>query len=407
MSQVLVLNTGSSSIKYQLFELPDSPEEAGSQGGSSLVSGTLGGVGEAASTLTHRVAGAEPLVINASVPDQEAGFDLIRAAFERSGGMPSEVAAVGHRVVHGGARFGEPVIVDDEVIAAIEELTPLAPLHNPSNLAGIRLAQKLYPQVPQVAVFDTAFHSTMPEIAYRYALPVELADRLDIRRYGFHGTSHGYVSRQAAEYLGRPPGELKLITLHLGNGASVAAVDSGRSVDTSMGMTPLEGLVMGTRSGDIDPAIVLYLQREGGLSVDEVDALLNRDSGLKGLTGSNDARRLGERAAAGDPVAEQALDIFSYRIRKYVGAYAAVLGRLDGVVFTAGIGENDPVIRAKVCAGLELLGIRLDPERNAGTADRSRPWPISTADSPVPVLVVPTNEELEIARQSLAVTRRR
>jgi acetate kinase len=400
--QVLVLNTGSSSIKYQLFEMT---------GPRVLVAGVLEGIGEATSKLTHRPADAEAVTFDEPVADQEAGFELIRRAFERNGGMPTELAAIGHRVVHGGDRFSAPVLIDDSVTKAIEELTPLAPLHNPSNLTGIRLARRLYPQVAQVAVFDTAFHSTMPPVAYRYALPEKLSTDLGIRRYGFHGTSHAYVSRLAARHLGRPPTELKLITLHLGNGASVAAIDGGRSVDTSMGMTPLEGLVMGSRSGDLDPAVVLYLQRVGGFSVDEVDSLLNRSSGLKGLAGSNDVRRLSERAEAGDPAAEAALEIFCYRIRKYVGAYAAVLGRLDGLVFTAGVGQNSALIRDRVCAGLEILGVRLDSGRNenrdAGSAGRDRGGPrtVSADDSRVPVLVVPTDEELEIAQQSLALVR--
>jgi acetate kinase len=393
--QVLVLNTGSSSIKYQLFEM---------SGPRVLVAGVLEGIGEESSRLTHRPTGAEPVTLDEPVADQEAGFDLIRRCFEESGGMPTELAVIGHRVVHGGDRFGAPTVIDDRVIAAIEELTPLAPLHNPSNLAGIRLARRLYPDVPQVAVFDTAFHSTMPATAYRYALPEEVTARLGIRRYGFHGTSHAYVSRQAAEYLGRPLPELKLITLHLGNGASVTAVDSGRSVDTSMGMTPLEGLVMGSRSGDLDPAVVLYLQREGGLSVDEVDTLLNRQSGLKGMAGSNDVRRLSERADAGEAAAAQALDVFCYRIRKYVGAYATVLGRLDGLVFTAGVGQNSARVRAQVCSGLGILGVQLDSSRNENRdGSTTRPWTISPDGSRVPVLVVPTDEELEIAEQSLAV----
>ena len=406
MNQVLVLNTGSSSIKYQLFDLS---EAAGQR---VLVAGVLEGIGEDGSKLTHRPAGAPPLTFEQSVADQSAGFDLIRQAFEQSGGMPTELAAIGHRVVHGGDRFSAPTVIDDDVIAAVEGLTPLAPLHNPSNLAGIRLARRLYPDVAQVAVFDTAFHSTMPATAYRYALPEELTNRLGIRRYGFHGTSHGYVSRLAAAHLGRELSELKLITLHLGNGASVAAVDGGRSVDTSMGMTPLEGLVMGSRSGDLDPAIVLYLQREGGLSVDDVDSLLNRGSGLKGLAGSNDVRDLTERAAAGDEVADQALKIFAYRIRKYVGAYAVVLGRLDGLVFTAGVGQNSARVRELVCSGLEILGVQLDSDLNEGKGavasgrDRSQPQLISTAGSRVPVLIVPTDEELEIAQQALAVISR-
>jgi len=396
MSQVLVLNTGSSSIKYQLFEM---------SGQRVIVAGVLEGIGEESSQLSHRPADAEPVTFNEPVADQQAGFDLIRKAFDDTGGMPKELAVIGHRVVHGGDRFSAPALIDDGVVAAIEELTPLAPLHNPSNLAGIRLARTLYPDVPQVAVFDTAFHSTMPATAYRYALPEELTTRLGIRRYGFHGTSHAYVSRLAATHLDRPLSELKLITLHLGNGASVTAVDGGRSVDTSMGMTPLEGLVMGSRSGDLDPAVVLYLQREGGFSVEEVDSLLNRESGLKGLAGSNDVRQLSEHADAGDAAAQLALDIFAYRIRKYVGAYAVVLGRLDGLVFTAGVGQNSARVRDQVCSGLGILGVQIDSARNSRSHsdDPSRPRVVSTDGSRVPVLVVPTNEELEIAQQSLAV----
>jgi acetate kinase len=390
--QVLVLNTGSSSIKYQLIEMSSA---------QVLVAGLLQGVGEDGSTLSHRAADHEPVTIDEPVPDHAAGFGLIQAAFERTGGMPTELAGIGHRVVHGGVRFGAPTLIDDDVISGIEQLIPLAPLHNPSNLTGIRLARELYSQVPQVAVFDTSFHSTMPATAYRYALPGDLAARLGIRRYGFHGTSHQYVSRTAARHLGSTPAELTLITLHLGNGASVAAIDGGRSVDTSMGMTPLEGLVMGTRSGDLDPAAVLYLQRQVGLSVDEVDSVLNKQSGLKGLAGSNDVRLLAQRADAGDEPAAEALEIFCYRIRKYIGAYAVALGRLDGLVFTAGIGENSSRIRAQVCAGLGLLGVRLDPGLNARRSSSVRT--VSAGDSAVPVLVVPTNEELEIARQALAV----
>jgi len=397
--QVLVLNTGSSSIKYQLFQM---------SAHRVLVAGVLEGIGEEHSKLTHRPATGEPTTFNEPVADQQAGFDLIRRAFEEAGGMPTGLAAIGHRVVHGGELFSAPTLIDDAVIAAIEKLTPLAPLHNPSNLTGIRLARDLYPDVPQVAVFDTAFHSTMPASAYRYALPEELTTRLGIRRYGFHGTSHAYVSRAAARHLDRPIADLKLITLHLGNGASVAAIDGGRSIDTSMGMTPLEGLVMGSRSGDLDPAVVLYLQREGGLSADEVDSLLNSRSGLKGLAGSNDVRVLSARAEASDPVAALALDIFCYRIRKYVGAYAVALGRLDGLIFTAGVGQNSAVIRAQVCSGLGILGVQLDADRNQRPGNDSsaegaaRPWTISAPGSAVSVLVVPTDEELEIAQQSLA-----
>jgi acetate kinase len=391
MSRVLVLNTGSSSIKYQLFEMEDR---------TVLASGLLERVGEDASRLTHRAEGAEPLVVDGRITDHRDGFDRVFRALASSGGLSGDLAGIGHRVVHGGERFSAPARIDDEVIAAIREQVPLAPLHNPSNLLGIEIARAAFPAAPQVAVFDTAFHRTMPPRAYRYALPRDLARRLHIRRYGFHGTSHAHVSRKAAEHLGRPLAEVNLVTMHLGNGASVAAVAGGRCIDTSMGLTPLEGLVMGTRSGDLDPAIVLFLHREARLSLDEIDTLLNRESGMKGLAGVNDMRLVERRAAGGDQVAQEALDVYCYRIRKYVGAYAAALGRLDALVFTAGVGENSVAVRAGVCRGLERFGVRIDDARNRL---RSRaPRTVSTGDSTVAVLVVPTDEELEIAEQTLA-----
>jgi acetate kinase len=391
MSRVLVLNTGSSSIKYQLFEMEDR---------TVLASGLLERVGEDASRLTHRAEGAEPLVVDGRITDHRDGFDRVFRALASSGGLSGDLAGIGHRVVHGGERFSAPARIDDEVIAAIREQVPLAPLHNPSNLLGIEIARAAFPAAPQVAVFDTAFHRTMPPRAYRYALPRDLARRLHIRRYGFHGTSHAHVSRKAAEHLGRPLAEVNLVTMHLGNGASVAAVAGGRCIDTSMGLTPLEGLVMGTRSGDLDPAIVLFLHREARLSLDEIDTLLNRESGMKGLAGVNDMRLVERRAAGGDQVAQEALDVYCYRIRKYIGAYAAALGRLDALVFTAGVGENSVAVRAGVCRGLERFGVRIDDARNRL---RSRaPRTVSTGDSTVAVLVVPTDEELEIAEQTLA-----
>jgi acetate kinase len=399
MSRVLVVNTGSSSIKYQLFEMPEgAPMD---RDGQVLASGLVERIGEAGSRLSHRVEGAEPLVVEERVADHSDGFDRLFGAFEASGQPIGELAGIGHRVVHGGDRLTAPTLVDDDTVKAIAELAPLAPLHNPSNLLGIRITKARFPDTPQVAVFDTAFHQTMPPRAWRYALPAELAERLRIRRYGFHGTSHAYVSRKAAEHLGRPAAELALITLHLGNGASVAAVAGGRCVDTSMGLTPLEGLVMGTRSGDLDPAVVFYLHREAGMSVDDIDDLLNKRSGMLGLAGANDMREVERRAAAGDAAAADALDVYCYRIRKYVGAYAAALGRLDALVFTAGIGEHSDGVRAGVCQGLEHLGVRLNPNRNR--ARSGRPRTVSADDSPVAVLVVPTNEELEIAQQTLAV----
>jgi acetate kinase len=392
MPRVLVVNTGSSSIKYQLFEM-DGPKV--------LASGLMERIGEAGSRLTHRAAEDEPLVAEERVADHSEGFERVFSAFETTGGPIGELAGIGHRVVHGGDRLTAPTLIDEAAIQAIADQAPLAPLHNPPNLLGIRITRTSFPDVPQVAVFDTAFHQTMPPRAWRYALPAEVAAELRIRRYGFHGTSHAYVSRKAAEHLDRPAAELNLITLHLGNGASVAAVAGGRCIDTSMGLTPLEGLVMGTRSGDLDPAVVFYLHREAGLSVDDIDDLLNKRSGMLGLAGANDMREVERRAADGDEAAAEALDVYCYRIRKYVGAYAAALGRLDGLVFTAGIGENSDGVRAGVCQGLEGLGVTLNPNRNR--ARSGRPRTISADDSPVAVLVVPTNEELEIAEQTLTV----
>jgi acetate kinase len=392
MPRVLVVNTGSSSIKYQLFEM-DGPKV--------LASGLVERIGETGAKLTHRAGDAEPLVVEDRVADHSEGFERVFAAFEAAGEPIGELAGIGHRVVHGGDRLTAPTLVDDAAIAAIADQAPLAPLHNPSNLLGIRIAMASYPDTPQVAVFDTAFHQTMPPRAWRYALPADLAAELRIRRYGFHGTSHAYVSRKAAEHLGRPPAELNLITLHLGNGASVAAVAGGRCIDTSMGLTPLEGLVMGTRSGDLDPAVVFYLHREAGLSVDDIDDLLNKRSGMLGLAGANDMREVARLVASGDQAAAEALDVYCYRIRKYVGSYTAALGHLDALVFTAGVGENNDAVRARVCQGLEGLGIALDPRRNKARSGKART--VSADDSTVAVLVVPTNEELEIAEQTLAV----
>jgi acetate kinase len=372
MTLVLVLNSGSSSIKYQLLDM----------GARSVV---LGG-------LIERIGD----VAGGGVADHAEGVARILAE------LPAEaLAGIGHRVVHGGERFSAPALIDDEVVEAIREQVPLAPLHNPANLLGIETARKAFPDTPQVAVFDTAFHRTMPARAWRYALPRELADRLRIRRYGFHGTSHAYVARTAAELLGRPLGEVNLITLHLGNGASVAAVAGGRCIDTSMGLTPLEGLVMGTRSGDLDPAISVFLHRVADLSFEEIDTLLNRESGMKGLAGVGDMRDVERLAAAGDEAAAEALEVYCYRIRKYVGAYTAALGRVDALVFTAGVGENNATVRANVCAGLAGFGVAIDHDRNAGRPAGART--VSTDDSAVAVLVVPTNEELEIATQVLSV----
>ena len=391
MSAVLVVNSGSSSLKYQLIE---------AESAEALASGLVERIGEASGHIRHRGPGGT-VERSLAIPDHTAGFQAMLEAFAAEGPSLDEhpLTAVGHRVVHGGKRFFEPTIVTELVEINIEDLADLAPLHNPANLEGIRAAKAAFPEVPHVAVFDTAFHQTLEPAAYTYAIDAELAERLRVRRYGFHGTSHKYVSGRVAEVLGRPLGELKQIVLHLGNGASACAVDGGRSVDTSMGMTPLEGLVMGTRSGDLDPAVLFHLARRGGLDIDALDELLNRRSGLLGLCGRGDMRDVRNAAESGDAAARLALDTTAHRLKHYIGAYTAVLGGLDAVTFTAGVGENDVELREEVCAGLGVLGILLDPERNAV---RSRePRVISTDDSPVTVLVIPTNEELEIARQSL------
>jgi len=312
-----------------------------------------------------------------------------------------ELAGIGHRVVHGGEAFQQPVRIDETVIAAIEELIPLAPLHNLANLMGIRVAMEHVPQIPQVAVFDTAFHQSIPEYAYLYALPYTLYEKQKVRRYGFHGTSHSYVARQAALYLNSPMEELNIITLHLGNGASAAAIRGGESIDTSMGLTPLEGLVMGTRSGDLDPAILFYLSRESGLDIDTLDTLLNKESGLKGICGENDMRTISEAAEQGDHQARLALTIFCYRLKKYIGAYMAALGGVDCIVFTGGIGENSAIVRQMSCQGLERLGIRLDEGKNS--IRQQDILEIQATDSSVKLLVVPTDEELEIAVLTLQV----
>ncbi|NYI06501.1 acetate kinase [Allostreptomyces psammosilenae] len=395
-SRVLVLNSGSSSVKYQLLEMAD---------GSRLAAGIVERIGERGGRHTHRpiAQGGEVRTVERQVPDHAAALRSVSEQLAGDGlGLDSPaLAAVGHRVVHGGTRFTEPTLVTDDVIEEIEDLVPLAPLHNPANLSGIRVIRELRPDLPQVAVFDTAFHATVPEAAARYAIDRDTADRLSVRRYGFHGTSHQYVSRRTAELLGRPLESVNIIVLHLGNGASASAVAGGVCVDTSMGLTPLEGLVMGTRSGDIDPAAIFHLHRVGGLAVDEIDDLLNRHSGLLGLCGDNDMREIGRRMAEGDAHAREAFDIYTYRLRKYVGAYCAVLGRVDAVAFTAGVGENSPAVREAALRGLEGFGIEVDPVLNAVRGSAARV--VSPAEARTAVAVVPTDEELEIARQSYSL----
>ncbi|GAA3211872.1 acetate kinase [Actinocorallia longicatena] len=388
-ARVLVLNCGSSSIKYRLLDMGD---------GEVLASGLVERIGEESSLLVHR--GTSRIERPGSCATHAEGMRAVLDAFAEAGPSLEGITAVGHRVVHGGSRYSTPVLIDDGVEQAIEELSPLAPLHNPANLTGIRVAREAFPGPPHVAVFDTAFHQTMPPASYLYAVPREWTDE-GVRRYGFHGTSHAYVSRAAAGLAGRSLAETNTIVLHLGNGASASAVRGGVCVDTSMGLTPLEGLVMGTRSGDLDPALIPYLVRTRKMSVDEIDDALNTRSGLLGLCGANDMREVWRRVDAGDADAAEAVEVATQRVKKYVGAYYALLGRLDCIAFTAGVGENDHRTRALSLAGLHPLGIELDPAANAVRS--AEPRTISTPGSAVRVMVVPTNEELEIAGQTLAV----
>ncbi|WP_375430847.1 acetate kinase [uncultured Friedmanniella sp.] len=374
---VLVLNAGSSSLKYQLV-VPGTTEVA--------AKGTIERIGEDGSGIADHSAAVRQMTEQLGA----AGIDLATAG----------VRAVGHRVVHGGPDFSDPVVVTDAVVEQIRDLSPLAPLHNPGAVAGIEAARAEL-AVPHVAVFDTAFFAGLPAAAATYAIPRELAAQYRIRRYGMHGTSHRYVSTAVAALVGRPLAELSQIVLHLGNGASASAVQGGRAIETSMGLTPLQGLVMGTRSGDVDPGLHPYLAREAGLSIDEIDSALNKQSGLKGLSGVNDFRALQELRQAGDADAELAFGVYVHRLKHYVGAYLAQLGRLDVLTFTAGVGENNAELRAAVVAGLDGLGLSVDPDRNAAPGGGARV--ISPDGSRVTVAVVPTNEELEIARQTVAL----
>ncbi|MEO6999528.1 MAG: acetate kinase [Terracoccus sp.] len=376
-SPVLVLNAGSSSLKYQLL-VPESAQV--------LASGLVENIGEQGSSVADH--GAALAVMTSELTD--AGVDLDR----------DPPRAVGHRVVHGGSYFSDPVLIDDAVLGRIRDLIPLAPLHNPGAVTGIEASRKRF-DVPQVAVFDTAFFTDLPAPAATYALPRALAEKHRIRRYGFHGTSHQFVSAAAAELVGRPLADLDQIVLHLGNGCSASAVRGGRAIDTSMGLTPLEGLVMGTRSGDVDPGLHAFLHREEGLTTEQVDSLLNKQSGLVGLAGVNDFRAIEQLMSEGDAHATLAFEVVVHRLKHYVGAYLAQLGHLDVLSFTAGVGQHSPTLRAAVTAGLGGLGLRLDAERNEARSSEARV--ISTDDSPVTIAVVPTNEELAIARQTVAL----
>jgi acetate kinase len=405
VSVILVVNSGSSSFKYQLIDMSTEVVLA-----TGLVERIGEGVGSSQHTVFADTRGeATPTFLDATyqrelpIPDHTAGFAVMLDAFAENGPSLETLAplAVGHRVVHGGARFFEPTLITPLVELSIEELSVLAPLHNPANLQGIVAAKRSFPDVPHVAVFDTAFHQTLPPAAFTYAIDAELAASHRIRRYGFHGTSHKFVSEAAAAFVGRPLEDLRQIVFHLGNGASVTAVDGGRSVETSMGLTPLEGLVMGTRSGDIDPAALLHLTRRAGLSIDDLDDLLNKRSGLLGLAGVSDMRDILAGAERGDAASTLAFDVYVHRLRAYAGAYLAQLGGVDVISFTAGVGENAAPVRAAAVATLGFAGVELDAERNAA---RGRGIRVISADhSRVTVLVVPTDEELEIARQTLQV----
>ena len=387
--KILVLNSGSSSIKFQIFDM---------QKTISICQGIIEQIGESVGHIKFVYNKEKEIAKESVIENHSVGIELLEELLIDNNVLKSfnELGAVGHRVVHGGEYFSEPTIINDEVIEKIEKVSPLAPLHNPVNLIGIKAISKVNPSLVQVAVFDTAFHQSIPDFAYHYALPYEYYTQNQVRRYGFHGTSHHYVAKEAAKILQKDINKCNLITLHLGNGASMAAIKNGKSIDTSMGLTPLEGLVMGTRCGDIDPAIIFYLSRNLNLSIDELDNILNKKSGLKGICGINDMREIETKAKEGDEKAKLALEIFCYRIKKYIGAYSVAIGRVDALVFTGGIGEHSSTVREKVCSELfDTLGIKLDIKANL-----KHDTVISQNDSKIKLFVIPTNEELEIAKQT-------
>ncbi|GAB1451815.1 acetate kinase [Draconibacterium sp.] len=393
MINILVVNAGSSSIKYQLIDMATE---------LPLSSGIVERIGLAEGIIVHKtfINGIEKKITESfPIPNHTVGLKRVAELLtDKEIGVisnPSEIKAVGHRLVHGGEAFTKTVVITDDVKAKIKELFPLAPLHNPANLTGVEVAEEVFPNAVQVGVFDTAFHQTMPEVAFRYAIPLEMYSEMGIRKYGFHGTSHKYVSEKAIEYLGKS--DAKIITIHLGNGASMAAVDGGSCIDTTMGIGPLCGLIMGTRSGDIDPSIIFFLVEQKGYSIEKVAAVLNRESGMKGLTGDTDMRDIVERVKKGDADAVLAYQMYAYRIKQYVGNYAAAMNGLDAIVFTAGIGENDTVTRKLVCENMDFFGIELDEEKNLTRSNKLRE--INTEKARTKVLVIPTNEELEIAKQ--------
>ncbi len=396
---ILVINCGSSSLKYQLIDMNDE---------KLLCKGLCERIGDEGSCITHQKDG-QKWTETCPMPTHVEAFNKVVEKMTSGEGKAiddvSEIGAIGHRGVHGGEAFHESVLVTDEVIAEYEKLSPLAPLHNPAGVQGLRCARKVFgDKIPNVLVFDTAFHATMPARAYMYGLPYEYYEKYGVRRYGFHGTSHRYVSLAMANYLGKKPEDVKIVTCHLGNGSSIAAVDGGKVLDTSMGMTPLGGLLMGTRSGDMDPSIPGYLMQQTGMTAAEVDAVMNKKSGLLGVSGvSSDNRDVRAAAQSGNPRAQLAVDMLAYQIRKYIGAYAAAMGGLDAIVFTGGIGENDPLTRGEVCQGLEFLGVQIDQEKNQRRGLEIND--ISAPGSRVTVAAICTNEELMIARDTLALAK--
>ena len=396
---ILVINCGSSSLKYQLINMENE---------GVLAKGLVERIGIEGSKVKHETIGKEEVIIEEPMSDHRKALELVLDALinPNYGAIKSmdEIGAVGHRVVHGGESFASSVIIDDKVMEAINDCIDLAPLHNPPNIMGIEACQELMPKTPMVAVFDTAFHQTIPASNYIYPLPYELYEKYGIRKYGFHGTSHKYVSLKAAEMLGKDIKDLNIITCHLGNGASVCAVQGGKSIDTSMGFTPLEGLAMGTRSGNVDPAIIPFVMEKEGLTLDEVNNLLNKESGVLGISGvSSDFRDIEEAMEEGNERAKLALDVFTNRVKKYIGAYAAIMGHIDALVFTAGIGENSISIREQICEGLEYMDIKIDKELNKV---RGKETIVNKDSASTAVLVIPTNEELMIARDTLELVQK-
>jgi acetate kinase len=394
--KIFVINCGSSSLKYKLFDMRDE---------DVLAEGIIERIGIENSFLKYETKEGTDIKIEHEIPTHKEGIELLIETLlsDEHGVLENmdEIKAVGHRVAHGGEKFAHSTLIDDEVMKEIGDISDLAPLHNPANLMGIEVCEELMPETPQVAVFDTAFHQTMPEEAYTYALPYEYYEKYGVRRYGFHGTSHGYVANRAAEMMDQDINNLKIVTCHLGNGASIAAVKNGESVDTSMGFTPLEGLVMGTRCGDIDPAIVPFIMDKEDMIASDIDSILNKESGLYGVSGvSSDMRDIEGAAEKGNNQAKVALDIFNYRVKKYIGSYSAAMGGVDAVVFTAGIGENAIETREEILAGLEYMGIKIDKKAND---IRGKEQIITTSDSTVKAMVIPTNEELVIAKDTKAI----